>query len=238
MSCCPLSPVPSRLASRAQPWSTRSGRRGNLLEHIKVRHGDVEQGFAEADVIVEREYRTPTYEHMFMEPECSIGVPAGYDGEHEKLTVYVGSQIPYEDRDQIARGAEPAGRAGAGRRHAHRRRIRRQRGHRRPNPRRAAGPGDRPSGQDALRPAQSLLFHPKRHATVIRIKTGAKNDGTLTAVQAELYGDGGAYASLSEKVMTRATTHATGPYNVPKPRLTVTPCTPITRPPARSAALA
>jgi CO/xanthine dehydrogenase Mo-binding subunit len=35
------------------------------------------------------------------------------------------------------------------------------------------------------------------------------------AVQAELYGDGGAYASLSDKVMTRATTHATGPYVVP-----------------------
>ncbi|MCP4640773.1 MAG: molybdopterin-dependent oxidoreductase, partial [bacterium] len=74
----------------------------NLLEHIKVRHGDVEQGFGEADVIVEREYRTPTYEHMFMEPECSTGVPAGYDTEHQKLTIYVGSQIPYADREQTA----------------------------------------------------------------------------------------------------------------------------------------
>jgi CO/xanthine dehydrogenase Mo-binding subunit len=36
----------------------------------------------------------------------------------------------------------------------------------------------------------------------------------LTAVEAELYGDSGAYASLGEKVMTRATTHATGPYVV------------------------
>jgi xanthine dehydrogenase molybdenum-binding subunit len=33
-------------------------------------------------------------------------------------------------------------------------------------------------------------------------------------VEAELYGDSGAYASLGEKVMTRATTHATGPYVV------------------------
>ena len=62
---------------------------------------------------------------------------------------------------------------------------------------------------------ESLLFHPKRHATVIRIRTGAKRDGRLTAVQATLYGDGGAYASLSEKVLTRATTHASGPYDVP-----------------------
>ncbi len=62
---------------------------------------------------------------------------------------------------------------------------------------------------------ESLQFHPKRHATVIRIRTGATNDGKLTAVEATLYGDGGAYASLSEKVLTRATTHASGPYDVP-----------------------
>jgi xanthine dehydrogenase molybdenum-binding subunit len=62
---------------------------------------------------------------------------------------------------------------------------------------------------------ESLLFHPKRHATVIRIRTGATSQGRLTAVEATLYGDGGAYASLSEKVLTRATTHASGPYNVP-----------------------
>ena len=61
---------------------------------------------------------------------------------------------------------------------------------------------------------ESLRFHPKRHATIINVKTGARKDGTLTAVQAELYGDSGAYASLGEKVMTRATTHATGPYVV------------------------
>jgi xanthine dehydrogenase molybdenum-binding subunit len=63
--------------------------------------------------------------------------------------------------------------------------------------------------------AESLLAHPKRHATVIHIKTGAKRDGTLVAVQAELTGDAGAYASLSTKVLKRATTHASGPYEVP-----------------------
>jgi CO/xanthine dehydrogenase Mo-binding subunit len=62
---------------------------------------------------------------------------------------------------------------------------------------------------------ESLLYHPKRHATVINIITGAKRDGSLVFVEAELYGDSGAYASLGDKVMTRATTHATGPYHVP-----------------------
>jgi xanthine dehydrogenase molybdenum-binding subunit len=76
---------------------------GNLLKHIKVRQGDVEAGFAQADVIVERTYRTPMTEHAFLEPECSVGIPAGYDADHAKLTVYVGSQIPYSDRRQIAK---------------------------------------------------------------------------------------------------------------------------------------
>ena len=192
---------------------------GNLLEHIKVRHGDVEQGFAEADVVVEREYRTPTYEHMFIEPECSVGVPAGYDADHPKLTVYVGSQIPYADRNQIAAamnlpqekvrviGALIGGGFGGkedvmGQIHAAL----------------LAQATGRPVKILYSR-AESLLAHPKRHATVIRIKTGAKRDGRLTAVQAELVGDAGAYASLSTKVLKRATTHATGPYQVPHAKI-------------------
>jgi selenium-dependent xanthine dehydrogenase len=197
-----------------EEWPT-----GNLLEHIKVRHGDVEQGFAQAEVVVEREYRTPAYDHMFLEPECSTGVPAGYDADHPKLTVYVGSQIPYSDRAQIAaalnlpeteirvRGTLIGGGFGGkedimGQIHA------------------------ALLAQATGRPvrilydrAESMLAHPKRHATVIRIKTGARRDGTLTAVQAELVGDAGAYASLSTKVLTRATTHATGPYQVPHAKI-------------------
>ncbi|MDZ4767556.1 MAG: molybdopterin cofactor-binding domain-containing protein [Chloroflexota bacterium] len=191
---------------------------GNLLKHIKVRHGDIDAGFAAADVIVEHEYRTPTTEHAFLEPECAIGIPAGY-GEHDKLTVYVGSQIPYQDRNQIARamnlvetdvrviGTLIGGGFGgkediAGQIHVSM----------------LANVTGRPVKMLYTR-QESLIFHPKRHATIIRIKTGATRDGKLTAVQAELYGDGGAYASLSDKVMTRATTHATGPYSVPNARI-------------------
>jgi xanthine dehydrogenase molybdenum-binding subunit len=205
---------------------------GNLLKHIKVNKGDIAAGFAAADTIVDQTYRTPATEHMFLEPECSIGVPAGYSPEnfggicdataargetarHDKTTVYVGSQIPYGDRDQVAAtlGLEPdsvrivATLMGGG-----------------------FGGKEDITGQihaallaeKTQRPVkmlysrqESLLVHPKRHATVIRIRTGATRDGKLTAVQATLYGDGGAYASLSEKVLTRASTHAAGPYDVP-----------------------
>jgi xanthine dehydrogenase molybdenum-binding subunit len=159
-------------------------------------------------------------------------VPAGYDparfggacdpvaarGEtaiHEKVSVYVGSQIPYMDREQIAAtlGLDPAevrivatlmggGFGGkediAGQIHVAL----------------LAEACQRPVKMLYSR-QESLLFHPKRHATVIRIRSGATRKGKLTAVQATLYGDGGAYASLSDKVLTRATTHASGPYQVP-----------------------
>ncbi len=187
---------------------------GNLLKHIKVRHQDVDKGFAEADVVVERLYHTPRTEHAFLEPECSIAVPAGYDDEHPKLTIYVGSQIPYEDREQVAaslglpedhvriRGTLIGGGFGgkediAAQIHAAL----------------LAQATGRPVKLLYSR-AESLRVHPKRHATQIRVKIGAKRDGTITAVKATLYGDTGAYASLGDKVMTRATTHATGPYMV------------------------
>lgn len=192
---------------------------GNLLKHIKVRQGDIAAGFAQADVIVERTYRTPMTEHAFLEPECSVAVPAGYDADHPKLTVYVGSQIPYSDRRQVAkslglddeavriRGTVMGGGFGgkediAGQIHAAL----------------AAQVTGRPVKVLYTR-EESLRFHPKRHATIIRVKTGATRDGKLIAVEAELYGDSGAYASLGEKVMTRATTHATGPYVVPNAKI-------------------
>ncbi len=217
----PLPVVADPIAARRDdaPLVHEEWKDGNLLKHIKVRHGDIERGFAESDVVIEREYRTPTIEHAFMEPECAIGVPAGYDEAHEKMTIYVGSQIPYEDRRQVARvmnlpeeqvrvrGTLIGGGFGgkediAGQIHVGL----------------LAQATGRPVKMLYSR-QESLLFHPKRHATVIRIKTGAKSDGTLMAVQAELYGDGGAYASLSDKVMTRATTHATGPYVVPNAQI-------------------
>ncbi|MCB9456981.1 MAG: molybdopterin-dependent oxidoreductase [Anaerolineaceae bacterium] len=191
---------------------------GNLLKHIKVRHGDIEAGFAQADVIIEREYHTPTTEHAFLEPECAIGVPAGYP-DHDKLTVYVGSQIPYQDRNQLGLalgvpeesvrviGTLIGGGFGgkediAGQIHVAM----------------LANATGRPVKMLYTR-QESLVFHPKRHATTIRMKTGATRDGKLIAVQAELYGDAGAYASLSDKVLTRATTHATGPYAVPNAKI-------------------
>lgn len=187
---------------------------GNLLKHIKVRKGDMEQGFAQAEVILEHTFHTAITDHAFLEPECSIARPLPGD----RMEVYVGSQIPYSDRNEVARalgwpeenvrviGQLMGGGFGgkediAGQVHAAL----------------LAHATGRPVKLLFDR-HESLLVHPKRHATQIRVKMGAGRDGRLTAVETELYGDTGAYASLGEKVLTRATTHSAGPYEIPHTR--------------------
>jgi selenium-dependent xanthine dehydrogenase len=194
-----------------QPDAPLLHKNGNLLKHIEVRKGDMEEGFLAADVILEHTFYTPITEHAFIEPECSIAVPTA-DG---RMEIHVGSQIPYADREQVAHSlgwekerVRVIGRLVGG----------------------GFGGKEDIMGQihAALlanatgRPVkllfdrhESMLVHPKRHATRIRVKVGAKSNGKLTAVETELYGDTGAYASLGEKVMTRATTHSAGPYEVP-----------------------
>ena len=184
---------------------------GNLLKHIQVCKGNAQRGFEEADLVLEHTFLVPVSEHLFMEPECSIARlnPVG------QMEIYVGSQIPYSDREQVARAlgwseerVRIIGQFVGG----------------------AFGGKEDISGQihaALLTQAtglpvkllfdrqESMLVHPKRHSTQIRVKAGTKRDGRLTAVQTELYGDTGAYASLGEKVMERATTHSAGPYDVP-----------------------
>jgi CO/xanthine dehydrogenase Mo-binding subunit/aerobic-type carbon monoxide dehydrogenase small subunit (CoxS/CutS family) len=183
---------------------------GNLLKHIKVRKGDVTIGFEQAELVLEHTFQTAITDHAFVEPECSVARLAS-DG---RMEVYVGSQIPYSDRNQIARAlgwsddrVHVIGQLMGG----------------------GFGGKEDIAGQihaallawATRRPVkllfdrhESLLVHPKRHATQIRVKIGALMDGTILAVESELFGDTGAYASLGEKVLTRATTHASGPYHV------------------------
>jgi xanthine dehydrogenase molybdenum-binding subunit len=206
-----LQPVVSDPVQARQPGTPQLHPDGNLLKHIKVRNGNVEQGFGEAEVVLEHTFHTAFTDHMFLETECSIAVPTS-DG---RMEIYVGSQIPYSDRAQVAAalgwpeervrviGQLVGGGFGgkediAGQIHAAL----------------LANATGRPVKLTFDR-HESLLVHPKRHATQIRVKMGAKRDGRLTAIETELYGDTGAYASLGEKVLTRATTHSAGPYEVP-----------------------
>lgn len=188
---------------------------GNVLAHIKVERGDVEASFAQADIVVENEYYTPSGDHLFLEPEAAVAVPEK-DG---RITVYVGSQIPFEDRRQIAASLNlpeekvrvvhtKVGGAFGGKEdistQIHVALL--------------AWKTGRPVKLVYTR-RESLISHPKRHATFIRMKTAATREGKLLAVQAEILGDTGAYASLGIPVMTRTATHATGPYEVPNVKI-------------------
>ncbi len=228
-----LQPVITNPVQARQEGQPQLHPNGNLLKHIKVRKGDMEKGFAESDVILEHTFHTPMYDHAFIEPECSIAVPVKPDrslrsiperseGSEDlsgfRMEIYCGSQIPYQDREQAARvmswdesRVRIVGQLMGG----------------------GFGGKEDIMGQIHVamlahatgRPVkllfdrhESLLVHPKRHATQIRVKIGAKKDGRLVACETELYGDTGAYASLGEKVMTRATTHSAGPYDIPHVR--------------------
>jgi xanthine dehydrogenase molybdenum-binding subunit len=184
--------------------------KGNLLKHIKVHKGDPQHGLKAAELMIEGIYHTSATDHAFMEPECSIAVPL----DDDRIEIYVGSQIPYADREQVAlalgvaqeqvriRGALIGGGFGgkediAGQIHAAL----------------LAQASGKPV-KVLFDRQESLVVHPKRHATQIQVRFGALKDGTLVSAETELYGDTGAYASLGDKVMTRATTHSAGPYNI------------------------
>ena len=117
-----LQPVITNPVQARQEGVPQIHEKGNLLKHIKVRKGDMEKGFAESDVILEHTFHTPIYEHAFIEPECSIAVPLP-DG---RMEIYVGSQIPYQDRTQVARAMGWPEERVAHRRTVDGRRLRRQ----------------------------------------------------------------------------------------------------------------
>ena len=68
-------PVISDPVQALRPDSPSLHEKGNLLKHIKVRKGNMDQGFAEADLVLERTYHTAITDHAFLEPECAIAVP-------------------------------------------------------------------------------------------------------------------------------------------------------------------
>ena len=183
----------------------------NICVHYKIRKGNVEEGFAQADVIVESEYRTPVQEHAYLQPEAGLA----YLDEEGRIAVECGGQWTHEDRHQVAHALNmpnenvriiyPAiGGAFGGR--------------------------EDMSVQIVLalavwklkRPVriiwsrhESMIGHGKRHATVIRSKWGATKDGRVVAIDNEIVGDGGAYMYTSNKVLGNSAITSTGAYSIP-----------------------
>jgi len=188
----------------------------NIFCHYRIRKGDVDKAFAEADVIIEGEYHTPSQEHAYLQPEAGIS----YIDEDGRVTVQVAGQWTHEDQQQIAHALNlPAeqvrviysaiGGAFGGREdmsiqvvlalatwRLHLRGI------------------DRPIKIIWSR-EESIIGHHKRHPYILKTRWGAKNDGKLLVAEVEVIADGGAYAYTSTKVLGNATLMCTGPYEIP-----------------------
>lgn len=190
------------------------GTDSNQVVHHPLRKGDVESGFAEADLILEREYSTQYIEHAYLEPEAVTVVP----NERQTLvSVYGSVQNPYATRDAVARVLETdlsqvriiqdnMGGSFGGKDEnissmAARAAV-------------MALATDRPVQMVNSR-EESIIESYKRHPYNLKYKIGAKEDGRLTAMEIEAVADSGAYACQTPFVTWRSVVQATGPYEVP-----------------------
>ena len=183
----------------------------NICVHYKIRKGDVDEGFAQAEVVVESEYRLPFQEHAYLQPEAGL---ATID-EEGRVTVQVGGQWPHTDRAQIAhalalpeeqvRVIYPAiGGAFGGREDMSVQIVLAL----------AAWKLRRPVKIVWTR-RESIIGHCKRHPVVMKARWGATREGKLTAAEMEIIADAGAYLYTSNKVMGNTTVVCTGPYFIP-----------------------
>jgi len=196
------------------PDAVRVHEKGNVAKYLKVRKGDVKEGFRQADVIIENTYTTQFQDPTPLETEVGMALI-----ERDGSITCVGSmQTPYYVQAGVAKvlGVSPdkvrviqATTGGAF------------------GPKSDEMPVDTCAlsallAQKTGKPAilaytreESMIAHTKRHPFVITLKTGAKSDGRLTASEALVVSDTGAYASLGPLVIIRACFHATGPYVIP-----------------------
>ncbi len=183
----------------------------NICTHYRIRKGDVEAGFAQADVIVESEYRTPRQEHAYLQPEAGLA----YVDDEGRVTVVAGGQWTHTDVREIAhalalpqenvRVIYPAiGGAFGGREDMSVQIVLAL----------AAWKLRRPVRIIWTR-RESIIGHAKRHPIIARARWGATKDGKLVAAEIEIIGDGGAYMYTTNKVLGNSTITCTGPYFIP-----------------------
>ena len=181
----------------------------NIVAERRIRKGDVEAGFAEADLVVERTYRTPFQEHAFLEPEVGLA----WVDENDVVNIRVSTQViehfrPIADAIGVphnkvrVRGALVGGGFG--------------------------GKEDltvevylallakhtgRPVRLEYTR-EDSFVGHGKRHPFRMTYRTGVTGSGKITALDVRMIADSGAYVFLSPYVLLYALVAAPGPYRV------------------------
>lgn len=190
-------------------------RESNVFRHIKIRKGDWEHGFAEADVVVESYYALPHVEHVYMQPDAGIG----YIDDDGRVTVISSAQWPHDDLHQIShmldlpedqlREIVPAiGGAFGGREDMHIQHLLA-----------LCAYVIRQPVKMVFDRSEVMVRTGKRHPWYVKYRTGARSDGTLTAVEIEIVSDGGAYHSTTIPVLEAGTSLSAGPYVVPNAKV-------------------
>jgi CO/xanthine dehydrogenase Mo-binding subunit len=182
----------------------------NICTHFKLNRGDIQKGFAESDQIFEDTFTLPATQHSFLETHACIASvePGG------RITVWATTQNPFVVRTQLSnifkvpvakvRVLVPYLGGGYG-------------GKVYPK----IEPITVALALKAQRPVRVVLSREEvfytitKHAAVIRMKTGVKNDGTLVARECEVHLDTGAYAEIGPRVAKKSGYTAAGPYRIP-----------------------
>lgn len=183
---------------------------GNLCQQRHVSRGNAKKALEECKYVVKETYITPFSEHAFLEPECCVAMPYK-DG----IKVFSSDQSVYDTRKELAimfnwqdtpekivvENALVGGGFGG-----------KEDMSVQPPAALAAYLYKRPVKHKFTRD-ESLRWHPKRHYMEGTFTIGCDENGIFKAMEAEIYFDTGAYASLCGPVLERACTHSVGPYN-------------------------
>ena len=188
----------------------------NVAHHQKIRKGDVERGFAEADEVLEFSFTNPPVQHVPMETHTAI-VTARPGGKVEIIT---SAQSPFTVRQLFCHtfdlrlqdvrvrvpyvGGGFGGKAGI---------------HLEPLVyclSKAAG--GRPVKLTATREEEFNTL-PSRQGLESRIRTGVTKDGRITALQIDYLWDAGAYADYGVNIGRAAAYGGAGPYVIPNCRI-------------------
>jgi len=212
--------IDQALADDAPLVHPEDGLDTNAYHHLRVRKGDLDAGWAAADVVIDGTYDVPHQEHAYLQPESGTS----YIDEEGRVTVEIGGQWTSEDQGQVAHAL--------GLDHHQVRIVYRAIGG-------AFGGKEDMSIQIALglaalrlaergehRPIhcrwsreESIVGHHKRHRGRIRLRLGATDAGEITAMEADVDLDAGAYNYTSNKVLGNAHLSVAGAYRIPNARI-------------------
>jgi CO/xanthine dehydrogenase Mo-binding subunit len=187
----------------------KAGQQSNICYHFKLRLGDVDKAFAEADHVFEDTFSSPPAQHVPMEPHVTLA----YLDEHARLNIWTASQSPSYVRTEIAATfGMPMNRI----------RVR--------VPYLGGGYGAKLYAKlEPLVTALALITRKPvrysltreeefltitKHKVVTKIKSAIKN-GVITARKCEVYWDTGAYAEIGPRIGHKSGYTSAGPYRIP-----------------------